>query len=359
VTEVAIRPGETGALAFRPQDVFAQMEEAFPLERRKQIAAFLSIDADHPAMLPLLAISAAYGLNPMMGEIWLIPKAIREKRNGKWETVGYKYSPSVGRDGLLSRARRDPSYIGTKFSEVCANDEFSVEESADFMDPPLITHRKKGGRAERGAVIGAWALVRLKGRPYTYYFADITEHGRTKTTDTGVKWDGAWDYTSTMIIKSAVSYALRLSLGITGVVPLDELSPEDRRQYGIDPDAEKEEEPRQMAELPPEFWEEVEGIAGPDVANRLVIATSSWQPARIEMTLTGRSAAELSTLLEQLEGPAEEIREAEIVDEDENKAPEEEPVKLNENADRVDDEPDAPVLDEKDAGDPPAQEPML
>jgi hypothetical protein len=37
------------------------------------------------------------------------------------------------------------------------------------------------------------------------------------------EWDGAWDYTSTMILKSAQSYVLRIALGVTGFVPVDEL----------------------------------------------------------------------------------------------------------------------------------------
>ena len=193
----------------------------------------------------------------------------------------------------------------------------------------------------------------MKGRPYTYYFADITEHGRTKKTDDGVKWDGAWEYTSTMIIKSAVSYALRIAMGITGVVPYDELSPEDRKQYGRDT-AEVDEEPRQAAELPEDFWDGIREAAGSDhLLGDLIELTRDWPPARIEMTLSGHTAEGLSTLRDQLRAAApEEETIAEAVVVDEKPDPE---LKLNENADAATEEPDVDALDEAVEDDEPEE----
>lgn len=298
-TEVGVRPGEAGPLPFIAEDAFAAVERAFPPERREQLSRFLNIQANDPAFVPFLAISAAYQLNPMLGEIWLIPKQERENVNGQWVTTGVKYSPMIGRDGLLSRARRDPSYLGHKFGVVCENDEFIVEENPDddFLAKPRVFHRFSGSRARRGRVMGAWCYVGMRNRPYTFYYADVTEHGRMKTRNGERSWDGAWSYTSAMIAKSAISYAHRLALGITGVIPIDELSPADRAEYGLRDEVEDGESDESRLK---DVWRFVEEATDEGIMGRLARGTKDWPVAKIEMTFSGRTPDALRVLADEI-----------------------------------------------------------
>lgn len=334
-------------------------EKHFPMERRQQVAQFLDVPADSPALLPYLAWCASLNLSPIAGHVWLIPKKVKG-RDGDDDRMTYR--PAIGRDGLLHKARetkgKPGGYKGMQFSVVCEHDTFEVEYRGDIETDPVVLHRFATKPTEfapdvapdryRGRVIGAWAKCFIDGEPPTFFYANLREHGRLRQVwdynpnarsrkpiyldangkrtweefdADGMKnrpyqeWEGAWDYVSTMILKAAQSYVLRIGLGVTGVIPIDEL----RQPAGQDVGG---------AESGGVFAEDVAGevdlsfIAQDDLRERLsrAIETAneqepfSWGPAKCEMVLRGRSDSELYSILEGIEAE-NDLREQRIAGE--------------------------------------------
>lgn len=295
--------------------------EIFTPELRGQIAAFLQVDATEPALPAYLAICASYGLDPVMGQVWLIPQRVKV-RDGDSDSWQNKYRPACGRDGYLAIARRDPRYKGMKYAVIHERDTFEVEYDGS-PDEPRVLHRfaskptvfEEGAdpTTYRGRIIGAWAKAYIEGQPPEFYIASLREHGRTREEWEGkgaarhktgkIVWDGAWGYTSTMILKAAQSYVLRIGLGITGLVPADELasSPEDAEREMVGaaaaPAAETDLSFIEDEELRERLTAAVEG------ANSL--APMSWAPARCEMVFRGRTVEELTAYAEQIEHEVE------------------------------------------------------
>lgn len=284
------------------------IERAWPEEDREKVAQFLTVAADDPALIPFLAMSAELGLNPFTGEIWLIETKARDGSGGKLKR------PAVGRDGLLKHARRDPAYGGYHAQVVCAGDEFEVAYTG-AADDPQVHHRqaKAAGVADqnwRGAILGAWCKVLIKGRAPTFYYAPLKEHGRVGTGSGGKYWQGAWDHTSAMILKAAVSYCHRLATGVSGVVPADEL------KAGIEAAAVEAAAPEDGEallaglDLPDDLAAELAEAL--DRANAL--SPFSWGPAKVRMRLAGRG-------LEVARAALEEVRAQVAADEERRAAP--------------------------------------
>lgn len=362
-------------------------ERMFTPAQREQVAALLMVPANSPALMPYLALCIAEGFSPWANHVWLIPKKVKvPSENGEGTTEVVKHIPAVGRDGLLHKARqskrRAGGYRGMSFGVVCERDTFEVEWAGDEMHDPKVLHRfaskptifEEGGEAPdryRGRVIGAWAKLRIDGEPPVFYYASLREHGRLKQTwawndvlrkrqplyhapEGGVtfdefrhvegqmiqlkpvqEWEGAWDYTSTMVLKSAQSYVCRIGLGVTGFVPVDELR--DVKAWQEDTGSMAPAAHGSVAiedfdfstlDAPEELQVRLrEAIA---VANAL--DPWSWGPAKCEMVLTGRSELELRSIYDQIdrendlraqraekaEQPAEEeVADAEVVHEPE------------------------------------------
>lgn len=319
-------------------------ERHFPMERREQVASFLNIEADNVALLPYLAWCASLNLSPIAGHVWLIPSKQRiPSRDGEGTETVVKYRPAIGRDGLLHKARESKGkpggYKGMSFDVVCERDTFEVERSIDPDEPPKVLHRYASKPTAfddgedptryRGRVIGAWACCYVDGEPPTFYYANLREHGKRQQVwaynpaaskrkpvfidaqgkrtfaDTGkplMEWAGAWDYTSTMVLKSAQSYVLRIGLGVTGVVPVDELRDSDQYSRG-----DGDETPGIAYMNIDDF--DFEAIENEELRERLRTAVEavndlvpmSWTAAKCEMVFTGRSDAELTAIAEQIE----------------------------------------------------------
>lgn len=363
-------PG-SAALAVIPEDErnlrgLELAERHFPPERRAQVAAFLDVPPEAPAMLPFLAFCASLNLSPIAGHAWLIPLKIRAK-DGEPERTMYKVA--IGRDGLLHKARETKGlpggYRGMSFDVVCAGDTFEVERSIDPGMPPKVLHRyasKPTVFADgvspdryRGRIIGAWACCYVDGEPPTFYFANLREHGRLDQVwaynpearkrrplyfdEQGQQtfsefgpgsvprrpvqeWSGAWDYTSTMVLKAAQSYVLRIALGVTGVVPVDELRDVDAWKRGDEgPDTGVVREVGEFA------WDSIgDDEARERLRHAVEVANEqapfSWAPAKCEMAFGGRSRDELLAIAARIEEEndilAERIdrvsREGEVVD---------------------------------------------
>lgn len=319
-------------------------ERHFPAERRKQVALFLNIDADNPAMLPYLAWCASLNLSPVAGHVWLIPQNTRVKdADDRWKTVT-RYRPAIGRDGLLHKARETKGsaggYRGMQFGVVCERDTFEVEWTGDIERDPKVLHRYASKPTEfepdeapdryRGRVIGAWAKCYVDGEPPTFYYANLREHGRLrekkvwdeesrskvvvrypegheKAGQPVLEWDGAWDYTSTMVLKAAQSYVLRIGLGVTGVVPVDELRDEEAWKRGEDAPqgAGAFLSTEDRGDVTDFEWDAISEAVRDRLRQAVTTANElepwSWGPAKCEMVLSNRSDTELFSIVEQIE----------------------------------------------------------
>lgn len=324
----------TGELVQRPVDGADSLDLAdqrFDMEKREAIARFLEVPAEDPALIPYLAICARYGLDPVMGQVWLIPQKVKG-RNGKPDREIMR--PSIGRDGLLAVARRTPEYQGLQAAIVCARDEFSVEYTGDFEKDPVIRHKTAAKPTEwpppvpegetapapddpgswRGPILGAWAKVYLKGKTPVYYYAPLKEHGKVGTNrSTGEKyWMSAWTYTSAMILKAAQSTALRIAVGVTGVVPSDELRAE--------PDAPEaptqEDAPRLAADAvskvaDAEWREGLTDELSAAVYRVNELEPFAWSPAKVRMRLAERTEEEAEAALRELRARIQELEASE------------------------------------------------
>jgi hypothetical protein len=104
-----------------------------------------------------------------------------------------------------------------------------------------------------------------------------------------------------MILKSAMSYVLRIKFGITGIVPVDELKNDPSVAHTALAVA-----PEQLQDVGDAIPEELRET---DAGKRLLaavhaindVAPTSWPAAKCEMAFPGRSEAELGALATQIE----------------------------------------------------------
>lgn len=341
-TAVATRPNEQTSV-----QGFEIAERVFTEERRAQIALFLNVSPTDPVLMPYLVTCATYGLSPIMGEIWLIPQRVKV-RDGDAESMQNRYKPAVGRDGFLSIARRDARYRGLKGAVVCEHDSFEVDYDGSPGEPRVL-HRfaskptifEEDGQSPenyRGRILGAWAKCMVEGQDPVFYFASLREHGKLEqawewgdkpgekilhwldeggklTLDRGVtgrpkmRWAGAWEYVSAMILKAAQSYVLRIGFGITGLAPADEMRMNDDAlalQLDSQPQGGRAmigsgEFDWSALDAPEELRERLRSAI--DAANEL--APMSWSAAKIEMVLLGRPVEELEVRAGEIEHEAD------------------------------------------------------
>lgn len=335
-------------------------EALFSSAEREQVAALLTVPKDSPALMPFLALCVAEGFSPWAGHVWLIPKTVKvPSANGDGEVEEKKHIPMVGRDGLLHKARQSMtsqsigSFRGLRANVVCARDTFEVEDDGEnvrvlhrFAHKPTEFAPTEAPDRYRGPVIGAWARLKQEGLPPTFYFASVREHGKLRHTWAwnaaangrrplyfdpagGVtfaeftkvaradgseqvnqnrpvqEWEGAWDYLSSMILKAAQSYVLRIGLGVTGFVPADELRSvaewqETPMRGGAAPVSEAEALTSfdfAALDIDDELRERLErGVEESNAAEAF-----SWGPAKCEMVFTGRSPADLAAVADDIE----------------------------------------------------------
>lgn len=137
-----------------------------------------------------LTVCRSANLNPVNKEIW----CYKNKQNA--------LLIFTGRDGFLSKAQSNSAFNGIRSSEVCKNDEFSLDIANN-----LIKH--SFGSGERGEIIGAYAIVFRKGGEPTIEYADIKTYDKKQFT-----WN---DFKAAMIKKVAETNALKKAFGISGV----------------------------------------------------------------------------------------------------------------------------------------------
>ena len=136
-----------------------------------------------------LSVCKSVELNPFMKEIWCY-------KDNKGNVLVF-----AGRDGFLKRAQQSNLWNGMTSFEVCVNDFFEMDVSK-----ALVTH--KPAFKDRGAIVGAYAIVKPKGCDLaTVEWADISVYDKKQFT-----WQ---THKAEMIKKVAEIHALKKAFGIT------------------------------------------------------------------------------------------------------------------------------------------------
>lgn len=130
------------------------------------------------------------GLNPFIKEIW----CYKDKKNN--------VLIFAGRDGFLTKAQQNPDFAGIRSCEVRTKDVFVIDVANNKI-------RHEFGIAERGDIVGAYAIAFRKGGEPTIEYVDF------KTYNKGYN---AWGtHPAEMIKKVAETHALKKAFGISGI----------------------------------------------------------------------------------------------------------------------------------------------
>ena len=182
--------------------IAVQEEKKWSPEQVNTIKSTVAPKATNEELDMFLSISSTYGLDPFLREIWCVD-------------MGGRTVITTGRDGYLKIANRNPNYDGMVGDVVRAGDKFSKEGDS-------VNHLY--GTANRGPIVGAYAIVYRKDRTHpTYVFAPFAEYNTGRN---------SWEkYPSAMILKVAESMALKRAFSISGLVTKEEIgTPQEQKQ---------------------------------------------------------------------------------------------------------------------------------
>lgn len=150
-------------------------------------------DTSDTELMYFLSVAKSVGLNPFNKEIWCY-------KDGKNNVIIF-----TGRDGLLKMAQSNPTYGGIRSAEVRKNDEFEIDIANGRIHHKVVTLSS----ADRGDIIGAYAIVFRKEGESTIEMADFARYNKPY---------GVWKtHPEEMIKKVAESHALKKAFGLSGL----------------------------------------------------------------------------------------------------------------------------------------------
>lgn len=136
-----------------------------------------------------LAVAASTGLNPFQKEIWCYKS-------------GNDMLIFAGRDGFLSNAQKKPDFKGIRSAYVCEGDKFKMNIVSGHIEHEFT-------QANRGNIVGAYAIVKREGMDAFISWADFKEFN---------KGYNAWKTNpGSMIKKVAEAHALKQAYSLSGV----------------------------------------------------------------------------------------------------------------------------------------------
>lgn len=142
-----------------------------------------------PELKYFLAVAASTGLNPFAKEIWCYKS-------------GNDMLIFAGRDGFLANAQRKPDFKGIRSSYVCEGDKFKMNMVSGHIEHEFT-------QANRGNIVGAYAIVKRDGMDTFIAWADFKEFN---------KGYNAWKTNpGSMIKKVAEAHALKQAYSLNGV----------------------------------------------------------------------------------------------------------------------------------------------
>ena len=141
----------------------------------------------------------ASGLNPFLNQIYCI--VYQSEKNGP------QMSMQIAVEGIVSLAKKHPSYKGFIASEVKANDEFEID---------MVTGEPihKITSMSRGTTLGAYCVAYREGAPNISVVVTVDQVGhliKSNVSNTQKMWR---DYLDDMITKYAIKRAFKRQFGI-------------------------------------------------------------------------------------------------------------------------------------------------
>jgi phage recombination protein Bet len=175
-----------------------------PVWNEEQVALVkrtVAKDATNDELKMFMHLSGKYNLDPFAKEIWFL-------KMGGTPTI------TTSRDGYLKIANEHPAFDGLASDVVYAKDSFS-------KTPEGVNHTY--GVGDRGAILGAYALIFRKDRKFPIYvFAPMKDYQKPSN---------IWKtYPHAMILKVAEAMALKRAFSLSGLVTVEELGTPDTKE---------------------------------------------------------------------------------------------------------------------------------
>lgn len=180
--------------------ITAAARKNFDEEQALAIKRSVAKDCNDAEFVMFLEVCGRYQLDPFAKQVWAAK-------------IGGAVTIMVSRDGLLQIANRNADFLGLTGDVIRKKDSFKkVYRQGKLEVEHVVEH---GDPADRGEIVGAWALVEREGREPTYFHAPMSEY----------KGQNVWNkQPSAMILKCAESMALRKAYSISGIVGEDEVA---------------------------------------------------------------------------------------------------------------------------------------
>ena len=178
-------------------------------------------DATPSDVLRLLLEARRLGADPLRHDVFL-------RREGSRDGAGLTYAVAAKRDALVRYANRQPDFLGHDEAPIFKNDTFKRGapngDGKTLAERAGITH-ESGMPGDRGALVGAWCVAEMRGKPPTVRILDAeqylgTEAERNQRDPEDVKRR----YPDACMIAAAMSNALRIACGLNDVVGAEELT---------------------------------------------------------------------------------------------------------------------------------------
>lgn len=165
--------------------------EGFSREQIDLIKKSIAKDTNDTELKLFLNVCRSTGLNAFRKEIWCY-------KDNKGNLLMF-----AGRDGFLANAQKNEAFAGIRSCDVCENDELVL----DMMNPSQNKHVIN--QKNRGAILGAYAIVFRHGGEPTISYVDFKEYNKGYNT-----WK---THPAAMIKKVAEVQALKLAFGMSGI----------------------------------------------------------------------------------------------------------------------------------------------
>lgn len=181
------------------QKVSNAINEAYSADQIEMIQSAVAKDTTPQELAFFLSLCDRKGLDPFNKEVWCY-------KDHKGNLVMF-----TGRDGFLKMAQKNKDFDGMRSCEVCENDIFEANVATGEIDHKVTF-------ADRGRVIGAYAIVFKRGGEKTIELATFTDYYKGKKANGDLIYSSPWNTTpAEMIKKVAESHALKKAFGLTGI----------------------------------------------------------------------------------------------------------------------------------------------
>jgi phage recombination protein Bet len=127
-------------------------------EQKNLIKRTVAEGATDAELAMFLHVAKKAGLDPLQKQIWFVKRKqnVGTRENPKWEE---RVTIQAGVDGLQARALRQPDCEGIQAAAVYDKDDFVFD-----MKTGEVVRHVGNPFAARGAIVGAWSIVKRAGK---------------------------------------------------------------------------------------------------------------------------------------------------------------------------------------------------